>query len=157
MKPLKGEKGLTLIEMMATIVILFIIGSMFYAVLTQSFTNFHTSEEKITARQEANLMIAHLTNIHQKSEVYTIESGTDDSFFTTETDSGKIMKLGHKDYTYKLEVEGQDLKLGGPIVVDLTLDDNKSKEIKLVLENKNNDRNDTFTIITTISRMTVAK
>lgn len=157
MKYLKGEKGITLIEMMATMVILFVIGGMFYAVLTQTFTNFHTSEEKITVRQEANLIIAQLTNIHQKSEGYTIEMSTDDSFFTTETDSGAIIQLGHKDYTYKLVVDGDTLEDIHPIDIDLKLEDNKTQEIELTLTNKKSNRNDEFTIITTISRMTAAK
>lgn len=163
MKYLNNNKGLTLIEMLATITILFIIGGMVYAMLFQMFSNFNNSENRITARQEANLIIAHLTTIHEKSKRYELEHDSDHYFITeafTETDSS-TMKLGHEKYNYDLSVsylddDGTEVtkKLSDePIEIDLTKTKFKSIDVLLTLSSSN----DEFEVKTTLSRMTKAK
>lgn len=154
MKHIKNNQGLTLIEMLATITILFIIGGMVYAMLFQMFSNFNTSENRITARQEANLIIAHLTMIHQTSDKFEIEYESENFFKTTaDDDDSNTMMLGHKNYQYELRVASQTLSETNPITIDLTDEANKELKIDLTLSNEH----DEFDVTTTISRMTKAK
>lgn len=153
MKRFNKENGMTLVEVLATITILFIIGGIAYAMLFQMFTNVSHSEQRISARQEANLILAHLTTVHQKSTSYTIERDGDDPehFFTVEDETGVLMKLGNRHYTYTLEMDSTILDEGNtPFTIDLRDSQNKELDVKLTLESNF----DSVVVQTTISRMT---
>lgn len=155
MKKLNNEKGLTLIEMLATITILFVLGGMVYAMLFQMFANFSSTENRSTARQEANLIIAQLTNIHQTSDEYTIEYESDNYFITKA--NGNSMRLGHKNYQYDLSVNGIGLEAikDIPIYLQREHEDAVSNlQIPIILTLSN--EHDSFTVTTTLSRMTTA-
>ncbi|MFD2446234.1 PilW family protein [Bacillus sp. CGMCC 1.16607] len=69
---MKNEKGLTLIELLATITIFFILGSLIFGVLINSQKNYATLSTKNSLSQEANLAIKIIKNYHYKVEPYTL-------------------------------------------------------------------------------------
>lgn len=69
---MKNERGITLIEGLATLVILSIIGVLIWNVFFQGYKYSQKAVSKNTMQQEANIIITTLTRIHQTSQEYTI-------------------------------------------------------------------------------------
>ncbi|WP_099352102.1 prepilin-type N-terminal cleavage/methylation domain-containing protein [Fredinandcohnia onubensis] len=76
---LKQNKGITLIELLASLAILTIFIALLSGVLINSMNYFDLNKKKISLSQEANQILANITNIHQDTAEYTltaINSGT---------------------------------------------------------------------------------
>lgn len=68
MKQVKNESGITLIEVLATLTIMAIIGSAVYAVLFQTLHANEKTKSHNELRQEANIVITQLRTIHENNE-----------------------------------------------------------------------------------------
>ncbi|MEH7255815.1 prepilin-type N-terminal cleavage/methylation domain-containing protein, partial [Neobacillus niacini] len=71
---LRTQRGITLIEVLVTLAILSFIGITVWNVFFQGYNFSQKSITKNTIQQEANLVITNLTNIHQTSKQYEIQS-----------------------------------------------------------------------------------
>lgn len=70
---LNKQQGLTLIEILGTIVILSVIIISIWTIFFQGNNYSNKAISKSIMQQEANQIIYELTNIHQKSESYTMK------------------------------------------------------------------------------------
>lgn len=68
----KNENGITLIEILASVVILSLIGSIIWNVFFQGYNFSQEALSKNSMQQEANFIINDLLKIHQTSEQYEI-------------------------------------------------------------------------------------
>ncbi|MDQ6599833.1 prepilin-type N-terminal cleavage/methylation domain-containing protein [Bacillus salipaludis] len=70
----RDERGLTLIEVLASITILSILGVIIWNVFLQGYKLSQRAVSKNSMIQETNLVITNLTRIHQKSTQYTLSN-----------------------------------------------------------------------------------
>jgi tRNA threonylcarbamoyladenosine modification (KEOPS) complex Pcc1 subunit len=69
---MKKESGLTIVELLAAISILFIIGSVIYGVFTGVNKNYHQISSRVNLEQEANIIINTIKTYHQKQNTYLL-------------------------------------------------------------------------------------
>lgn len=76
MPNLRSEKGATLVELLAALVLFTFVGAVAYTFLINSFLFQERSEERVDLVQESNLLAAELTRLHETgSSVYLDEDG----------------------------------------------------------------------------------
>ncbi|WP_147532519.1 PilW family protein [Bacillus marasmi] len=76
---MRNERGITLVESLAALTILSIIGVIIWNVFFQGYNFSKNAASKNMMQQEANIIIAHLNRIHQTAVSYKIsipENGT---------------------------------------------------------------------------------
>lgn len=73
---IRTQRGITLVELLVTLAILSIIGTIIWSVFFQGYNFSQKAITKNRLQQEANMVIVNLTKIHQTSLVYSI-SNTD--------------------------------------------------------------------------------
>ncbi|MGF3105019.1 type II secretion system protein [Rossellomorea sp. DUT-2] len=71
---LHNERGLTLVEVLATLTILSIIGAVVWNVFFQGIHYTKKAVSQNSIQQEANIITMRLTRIHQSSESYELEN-----------------------------------------------------------------------------------
>ncbi|RHW40648.1 type II secretion system protein [Neobacillus notoginsengisoli] len=64
---IKNQKGITLIELLATLTILTIISGLVYGVLIGTTKNYQKLSSKADLSREANLILATVKNVHEKT------------------------------------------------------------------------------------------
>jgi Tfp pilus assembly protein PilE len=69
---MKKESGLTMVELLAAISILFIIGSIIFGVFIGINKNYHKMASRVDLEQETNIIINTIKNYHQKQTKYLI-------------------------------------------------------------------------------------
>lgn len=156
-----NNKGITLIELLATISITFIIMGLVSGVLIQSFKSMETSETHINLRQEANIILSMLSGAHLSSgdPTYNI---TFQRISNTEWEmSIGEQQIINSDYDIKLELRSSAGT--SSFIIDTTntsigaqtltvLKKQPLNVYKLNLTNKK-DRTKKFEISTIISRL----
>lgn len=73
---MKDNRGVTLVEILATLSLLSIIGLLVWSVFLQGIKNSNAGSTKITLTQEMNYVQAQLRNIHLTSSYYKISTPT---------------------------------------------------------------------------------
>jgi prepilin-type N-terminal cleavage/methylation domain-containing protein len=71
---IRQQRGITLIELLATISILSFVGVIIWSVFFQGYTFSHKSMSKNSIQQEATIILTNLTKIHQTSQQYEISN-----------------------------------------------------------------------------------
>ncbi|WP_096153169.1 MULTISPECIES: PilW family protein [Bacillus] len=69
---INNEKGITLVELLAALMIAFIISGLVAAIFFQTFRNADKSDSHINLRQEANIIIQMFSTAHEKED-YTFQ------------------------------------------------------------------------------------
>jgi prepilin-type N-terminal cleavage/methylation domain-containing protein len=69
-----NERGMSLIEVLLTLTILSIVGTVIWQAFFQGYQYSNNAVSKNLLQQEANLVITNLTRVHQSLEEYTIKS-----------------------------------------------------------------------------------
>jgi prepilin-type N-terminal cleavage/methylation domain-containing protein len=69
-----NQRGLTLVEVLATLTILSIIGAVVWSVFFQGINYTKKAVSQNSIQQEANILTMRLTRIHQTSESYELEN-----------------------------------------------------------------------------------
>jgi prepilin-type N-terminal cleavage/methylation domain-containing protein len=104
------EYGLTLIEVLATITILSIVGIIIWSIFFQGYTFSQRAISKNLMHQETNLLIANLTNIHRTTEYYLISNTESDckievKYLSKGETSEKTEIFSHPNMCFKFENE----------------------------------------------------
>ncbi|WP_188207298.1 hypothetical protein [Alkalibacillus aidingensis] len=148
-----NERGLTLIEVLATIVLTFIIGSLVFSVTHTTIENYQQSELRSKAQTDSNRLIHRLTSIHQTAYSYTIEQETD-SVIHIERDNGETYTFDGSPLQYELAIEGSTIEHGVPVTIPLS--ETLSINFSVQVTQTDNPRFRPLTISTRISRITPA-
>lgn len=137
---LKNESGLTLIELLATIVIGSIVLILATSVMVSATKQNKIVYEHNSLRQEANLIITKLRQIHQEEmETYTLCFKEDSRLYI----NGNL--LGNENYSFTtLEIESgseklsslstdclENIKVTEPLLIDFTLTNSSGQELDL--------------------------
>ncbi|MDP4084545.1 MAG: prepilin-type N-terminal cleavage/methylation domain-containing protein [Bacillota bacterium] len=102
------QKGLTLIELLTTLTILFIVSTLIYGVLININKNYSKIEDQNNLEQQANYIISTIKNYHLKNDVYKLsyDPTTNTAFIGTTLANNKlesddlaiILKIGYPNY-----------------------------------------------------------
>lgn len=121
MKNLKNERGITLMELLAALIIFMIFGGIIWGFFFQSLKINETEVTKQQLKQEANLIIASIQEAHIKGQSYSIYINDTDTTLTV-----KDMVFDHPKIRYEIMNN-----IPSPIT-------NRTLEIKLRLSSTDN-------------------
>ncbi|SEQ49469.1 PulJ/GspJ family protein [Piscibacillus halophilus] len=107
---MKNNRGMTLIELLATLSLTFMVGSVIFSVTMSTIHHYQQSEIQSQVNSDLNRFISNLTDIHQTYKKYTI-TRIDSSTYVVELPE-------EKNYTFKGSVEKYDLYIGKRIIED---------------------------------------
>jgi hypothetical protein len=104
------ENGLTLVEVLATIILLSLVGIIIWSIFFQGYTFSQRAISKNLMHQETNLLIANLTNIHRTTEYYEISNTESDckievKYVSKDETSVKTETFSHPNMCFKFENE----------------------------------------------------
>ncbi|WP_284036116.1 prepilin-type N-terminal cleavage/methylation domain-containing protein [Neobacillus sp. 114] len=114
---MKDEKGITLIELLVALSILVIISSLLYGALVDVNKNYRQISERNSLRQDANRILATLTNYHQKKTLHYVDPATNKETYKIKYDpSSQTAYIGQSSANIPLADSGQkiELKVGQP-------------------------------------------
>jgi len=153
---IRNERGMTLVELLAALTIFIILIGIVYGILISIVQNMEHRKEQEDARREVNYILTLLTNIHQKSSYYEIQSIDHTRFEIRYIFQGeeKIEQIVTAPYEWELIINGQSLQ--DKIAIDTKKENQLSIHVSLTLTN-HDKRFDEVKIETIISRMTPAK
>ncbi|PKR76938.1 hypothetical protein CEY16_14120 [Halalkalibacillus sediminis] len=153
------QNGITLVEVLATLVIMFIVGSLVFSVTTTAIENYKQSELRTTSQQQTNQLIVRLTNIHQTSNQYQVTRINDSNYIfeVTKNDgtTGQYTFDG-KPFVYNLTIDSVNLNVGDTFSIDLTEPDNRRIDVELEYDHPTESRFPDDEFRTSISRLTPA-
>ena len=121
MKVTREEHGITLVEVLATLVILSIVGIGMWSAFFQGFEYSNKTISENLMIQEANILITNLTKIHQKTEEYEIEN---DGCKIVVTINGKPQTFKHDRLCYRTDFTKETIKpkeYGGDLQFKVTI------------------------------------
>jgi prepilin-type N-terminal cleavage/methylation domain-containing protein len=98
-----NERGLTIIELIATIAIFSIILLLITNVVISSITIHDKSYENLQLGQKANIIITELRSIHETNDTYTIRINASGKIAVNIDGSDRI--LGEEGYDYEISEE----------------------------------------------------
>ena len=136
-----NQRGLTLIEVLATLTVLSIVGAVIWNVFFQGLLYTKKAVSQNSIQQEANVIVMTLTKIHQTSEEYELENS---NCTIKEKNSGQELK--NDDLCFSL-----DQTYTGPI------DPNKVNYPLLVTITDKHHPENTFVIDTTLYKLKGSK
>lgn len=144
MKPMNNrQKGVTLIEVLATIVILASISGLVYGVFFQSLNSYEKTQSHALLRQEANLILAELTNAHRENDSYKVSTNSSMLLYVNN------QEISNDSFHYKLLMNGTDVaNTTNGFLVDTT----KYIDVELTVIDPSHD-NESFTISTVIQKL----
>jgi type II secretory pathway pseudopilin PulG len=93
---LRDERGITLVEVLATMVLLSIIGVTVWSVFFQGYSFSQKAISKNFMHQETNLLISNLTKIHQTAKQYEL--------LNTASNCEVTVKITNKDNTTRTDI-----------------------------------------------------
>ncbi len=79
---IRSQRGISLVEVLVTLVILSLIGTIVWSVFFQGYRFSQKAVTKNMLQQEANLVVTNLTKIHQTSKQYSISTTDPDCTIT---------------------------------------------------------------------------
>jgi prepilin-type N-terminal cleavage/methylation domain-containing protein len=139
---MSNQKGLSLVELLAAITILFIVSSIIYGVYFTFNGNYDRISKKNTMDQTANIVLATIKEYHQKNEQYKLKYD----------DTNKVAYIGQS--TADQLLGNSDLKMdlkAGPLAAepftDLTVVTNQPLLLYLRLTDQNGQNYEIETIV----------
>jgi len=145
-----NEKGVTLVELLATVTILSIVGILVWSVFIQGIKHSNKESTKNLLTQEANYVQFSLKKIHQTSEEYQIKFPSPCSIQIEDLNapSNPVLNLNNNQICYSInDVTNYD----DGLTFDLSTTSIKPKDIhhsisfQLILKEKKNERNKVIT------------
>ncbi|MBB6455052.1 competence protein ComGC [Salirhabdus euzebyi] len=156
----RNQKGITLAELLGTIVLISIVSALLMGIIISSMKNYESVESSNHIRNQANQIMFQLTTIHQNNLEYTLQYIDQHAFeieYVATNGEKKSLLVERESYQYELEVDGLVLSPTQEIFIDLTNQDQLSVTVELSLQSIGSARNDDVTVQSTISRMTTAR
>ncbi|WP_162920166.1 type II secretion system protein [Paenisporosarcina cavernae] len=99
---MKNEKGVTLVELLASIVLVGLFGTIIWTLFFQGFSFNETEVSKQQIQQEATLLLNGIDAVHQKGKPYSI-TVTPTSVILSDTNSNEILfESTRQGITYEL-------------------------------------------------------
>ncbi|WP_187118841.1 PulJ/GspJ family protein [Bacillus marasmi] len=154
---IRNQKGITLVELLATLAISLSLMALISSVLFQSIRSMEVSDTHVNLRQEANLIIAMFSNAHTSSgsSTYDVQYKRMNNNEWTMTIANQ--ELSNQGYNIAIEMTGGNrtyqIDPNNSQLLTATLTKKEKLKIKsMKLIDKNNSNNQ-FEISTTISRM----
>lgn len=141
----KNERGLTVIEVLATLTILSIIGVVIWNAFFQGYNYSQTAVSKNSMQQEANLIITSLTRIHQTSTEYTISNPN--KTIEVNSSNGHTIKFENSQMEYTIDLKGHLTT-----VKPTTVEADKRIDITITINDKN-DASNQVVVEATLSRL----
>ena len=156
---MKNERGITLIELLAALALVFVIGSLVFSVFMSTQENYKQSELKSSAHRQVNILLTQLTNIHQNSLYYTIrplDESTIEINFSSPSGKTRSYVFDGKPFYFNLYIEKNDemVRITDEHIVDLTTRLNISLKITV---SHNSPRFKPIEITTNLSRLAPAR
>lgn len=136
-----NQKGVTLVELLATLVIFGIFSTIIWAFLFQTMKTNEVEISKNQIQQEANIILNALDEVHRKSSEYTIDYNDDEIIITAKNSSQIVFSNPQIDYNLFPLVSGKSIS---PKTDQL--------KITLVLKSKTN-KNVNTTLKSTFNRL----
>jgi type II secretory pathway pseudopilin PulG len=134
----RGEQGVTLVETLATLVIMSIIGVSIWSIFFQGYKFSEKSISKNSMVQEANLLITDLTKIHQSSEKYLFEN-VDCKIKVTVNDTLPAKVFEHQNMCYSTNISSATVfpkQSGGNLPLTVTIYDKNNPDNKVSVRAK---------------------
>jgi prepilin-type N-terminal cleavage/methylation domain-containing protein len=114
----RGERGLTLVEVLATLTILSMVSVIIWSVFFQGYNYSQKANSKNLMLQEANILAANLTRIHQTIDKYEIKSENCSIKVTNlKSTPPQYQVFNHANICFKL-VEINNVNGTGPRIVE---------------------------------------
>ena len=98
-----NQRGITLIELLATLAILSIVSILIWSIFFQGTNYSNKAMTKNQMQQEANIIITNLTKIHQTSDSYDIDSSKTCSFTVNDNDKGLTEVFEHSQLSISVK------------------------------------------------------
>lgn len=136
-----NQKGVTLVELLATLVISGIFATIIWTFLFQTMKTNEVEISKNQLQQEANIILNALDEVHRKSAEYKIDYSNDEIIITGTNSSQMVFSNPQIDY-HLLPIESG--KIISPVNEQLTM--------TLVLKSKTN-KNVNITLKSTFNRL----
>lgn len=141
-----NQRGLTLVELLGAITLVFLIGTGIFMTLTQSFNLFQREAERIDFRAQANIIINQLTTFYQENDELYIENRDGGTIITSGSHRREFYLPSHQ---IRVEPEG---------AIQMTHDGAEnsthpfiSEEFTIKIENTEGE--ELFKVTTTVSRL----
>lgn len=145
------EVGITLIELLATIVILSIVIVLTYSIFFNGLTSSEKANEQVNLQQEMNLLLTSITKLHENESSYAIIADKTPNASTVSLQgTNNTFKFSNSDFDYTLyyyQVIGNIEKH-----LDKTIHSAHALHITIIISNKNQP-NQKYEIKTIISRL----
>ncbi|MFC7685220.1 PilW family protein [Ureibacillus sp. GCM10028918] len=100
MKHISNQRGLTLIELLATVVVLSIVVAIVSSILFNGLKLSNKVENKAKLQQEANYVTTILKEQHQYGEKYEIRLNAEGKIILTNLNTNKTTTIGNDSFTY---------------------------------------------------------
>jgi prepilin-type N-terminal cleavage/methylation domain-containing protein len=124
----KNQRGLTLIELLAGLTVSLLILSLTLSLLTFTYKSFQQSKIQQQMQQEANIMIATISNFHQSNGSISINYSSSNKI--TITSSSESYVFSSESFDYYLSIDQKLLDTAFP---EINITDKKHIiEIKLI-------------------------
>lgn len=147
----KLQSGLTLIEVLITLVILSTVIGVVYSVLVSSINITKKNQDEILLHQEANKITLQLTELHQEFEYlrptdtdpfkfykFIYDSSNDTYKLQSEVDSTEVYRLSDERYDYEFFIDSTELNASNNsiqatknVYVEITITDKGNNQIKI--------------------------
>ncbi|WP_108669431.1 PilW family protein [Peribacillus acanthi] len=150
----KGQKGLTLVEVLVSMAILSILIILTSSAMMNSLNFSKKATSQVQLQQEANYILAELTNFHETKKKYkvTMDRNPKASKITLIDQNGNTLTISDSRFNYTLTlIVGSVTQLPTEFEVDQSFN-NKILHIKLIVEDEMDSRNQ-FEVKTILSRM----
>lgn len=149
MRKYLNEKGLSLIELLATLSMMTIVGALVFGVLINSLHIFNRESDNSDVRQEANLISSQLTTFYKINGNFSAITDSDGmlSVTSTKTEDGVSSEESRE---YRLQDYNIEVKSGPD--VDVVEGSYVHTDIEIIISEKKDDPN-VFKLKSTISRL----
>jgi prepilin-type N-terminal cleavage/methylation domain-containing protein len=136
-KILKSQHGLTLIELLAVLALLAIVGTVVTSGLINSMKAYQSSAEHINLRQEANLLIETISNLHKRNEACVIDYDAENKRLSingqqfNKKEYKILFSYAPANDEFKQPNEPVNLSEENPVTIKLILIDQQRRELEV--------------------------
>jgi prepilin-type N-terminal cleavage/methylation domain-containing protein len=131
----QNQRGLTLIEVLASLTILSIVGILIWQVYFQGMNYSATTISKNNMQQEATLLTSKLTKIHQTSEVYELSnSACGITVSYTKQGTVNVEEFKDPDMCFEIDFTGEVEPDLTDLPLKLTIYDPSKAENRIVVD-----------------------